>query len=102
MHNKIPAMSFENLTSLVELHAYPQIVKYVEDNWGTVRLKNYFEELMQDTRGGTRKGFPAQVSAAILSLSLANLFVLECEGITFDDPDDTGFANTKWELPKNF
>jgi argonaute-like protein implicated in RNA metabolism and viral defense len=102
MRNINLAMSFENLTSMVELDDFPKIQQYVDENWGTVRLKNYLEGLMYDTRGGQRKGFPENVSSAILSLSLANLFVLECEGLTFEEPDDTGFSNTKWKLPKNF
>jgi hypothetical protein len=85
-----------------KLSAYPHILKYIQDNWCTVRLKEYLEDLLTDTRDDSRAGFPTEVSSALLSISLSNIFCLENKGLTFDAPDENGFGDTKWDLPKNF
>jgi hypothetical protein len=86
-----------------KLQAYPHILKYAQDNWCTMRLKTYLDELLTDTRDGARAGFPAEVSAALLALSMANFTCLdESFGIDFGNPADNGFGDTKWNLPKNF
>jgi hypothetical protein len=91
-----------NAVDIIEhLRPYPHIFKFVEENWGTVRLKDYLDNLLMDNRDGNRKGFPTIVSDAILSLSLSNLFYLEKSGLEFED-ESNGFAVTSWKLPKNF
>jgi hypothetical protein len=84
------------------LTLYPHIEKFVRFNWHTVRLKEYFDRLMGDTRGETRSGFPADVANEIFKLSLENQAYLESIGISFDEDPATEFTVTGWELPRNF
>lgn len=95
-------MNFEYETELEVIKIHPHIYNFIVEHWGTVVLKEYFENMLQDTRNGSRRGFTLAVSSAILSLSLANINVLEKNGITFDTTQDEGFSNTKWDLPPNF
>lgn len=48
---------------------YARILNKVIELWGTPQLDAYFTELMIDTRGGTRQGFPMEVAAEIYRLS---------------------------------
>ncbi len=81
---------------------YPHIRDFIVLEWGTMRLKNYFDSLLNDTRDGARKGFPKEVSQLLITLSLKNIAHLESCGIIFNDFADTEFGVSKWELPKNF
>jgi hypothetical protein len=88
------------------LKDYPKIQNYITENWGTLRLRDYFDFLLTDTEtvNGPRAGFSLEVADAILSLSLAHLFILEQNGLVKEDnwPSPKEFAITKWDLPKNF
>lgn len=84
------------------LKDYPKIQNHISENWGTLRLKVYLENLLTDTRGGTRQGFSPEAYGAIVSLSLANAFELEKGGLTLEEPPEKDFALSKWDLPKNF
>lgn len=87
------------------LKDYPKIQNFITENWGTLKLRDYFDFLLTDTvtRDGPRAGFSLEVADAILSLSLAHLFILEQNGIVKDDwPSPKEFTVTKWDLPKNF
>jgi hypothetical protein len=72
------------------LSAFPHITKVIFEKWGTVYLDKYLNNLLTDTRGGTRKGFPFEASNAIFSLITANKLFLSRLGIdpskATDDP----------------
>lgn len=52
------------------LHArFPKIALGVEIRWGTRDLQPYIHELLQDTRGHTRMGFPVEVATSLTNLS---------------------------------
>lgn len=87
---------------LVKLDKFPKIQQYVDMSWGTVRLKQYIEHLLSDTRDGTRQGFPHDVSATLITLALENQAYLESKGLSFEENHVTNFAVTGWQLPKNF
>jgi hypothetical protein len=87
---------------LVKLDKYPKIQQFVDMSWGTVRLKEYLEHLMGDTRDGTRQGFPFDVSMAIINLALENQAYLESKGLCFEEDPATQFTVTGWQLPRNF
>ncbi len=90
-------------TALIEkLVEYPKVRQFVDYFWGTVTLKEYLDKLMGDTRGGTRNGFPYDVSMALINISLENQAYLESLGISFEEDPVTQFTLTGWELPKNF
>ena len=97
--------SFTKMMTKPEIQAlqrFPHIAKFVEHRWHTVELKDYFDRLMGDTRGETRKGFPADVSDEIFKLALENQAYLESIGISFEEDPATEFTVTGWALPKNF
>jgi len=87
---------------LDKLEMFPKIKQNVELYWGTLHLKQYLDGLLNDTREGTRRGFPAEVSTALLYLSLDNTALLEERGMSFDMEPVSRFAPPPWELPKNF
>lgn len=51
---------------------YPFILKKIVDLWSSETIDEYFSELILDTRGDQRKGFPPAVAEEILRLSVIN------------------------------
>jgi uncharacterized protein len=51
---------------------FPRILEKIMEMWGAPELDQYFNELMMDTRGGTRQGFPPDVASEIFSLSMVH------------------------------
>lgn len=51
---------------------YPQILNKIVDLWSSDNIDSYFSELILDTRGDQRQGFPADVAEEILRLSVIN------------------------------
>lgn len=47
---------------------YPHIRRKVESSWGSAEMRKFVIELLSDSRGGTRVGFPPADAARILSL----------------------------------
>lgn len=84
------------------LSMYPKLQQRVQLDWGTVSLKNFLEEILSDTRGNTRQGFPAKIAETLLKLSIINTELLEEQGLEFPDFEASQFANTGWHIPKNF
>ena len=88
--------------ALEDLAEFPKIQAMVDTEWGTVRLKEYLEKLMADTRNNSRAGFPREFGDALIRLVMANDRALEKKGISTADDYVSQFAVTGWELPKNF
>ena len=74
MENKIQALF--NINSVHYPHElarqYPQILNKIVDLWNEETIDAYFSELILDTRGDQRQGFPADVAEEILRLSVIN------------------------------
>lgn len=51
---------------------FPKIALGVELRWASRDLQPYIHELLKDTRGHTRLGFPKEVAAALTNLSLTH------------------------------
>ena len=51
---------------------YPLIIKKIVDMWLSDDIDSYFSQLMMDTRGDQRQGFPPKVAEEILRLSSIN------------------------------
>ena len=51
---------------------YPGILDKIVDLWNSAEIDAYFSELMLDTRGDQRQGFPPDVAEEILRLSVVN------------------------------
>lgn len=51
---------------------YARVMNRIVELWDTKEIDDYFSELMIDTRGGTRQGFPKEVASEIFALSLAH------------------------------
>jgi len=49
--------------------AFPHIGKRLKLYWGRQEFFSYMHNLLNDTRGGTRKGFSAELLVALQSLS---------------------------------
>jgi hypothetical protein len=47
---------------------FPHVGKKVEESWGTQALRTYIWDLFQDSRGGTRQGFPPEYASALFRL----------------------------------
>ena len=48
---------------------YPHIGAKIAALWGRPELNAYLDELLHDTRDGSRAGFPFEVTGAILDIS---------------------------------
>ncbi len=48
---------------------FARILNKIIELWNTPQIESYFHDLMMDTRGGTRQGFPPQVASDIFNLS---------------------------------
>src|SRR5487761_2687427 len=44
---------------------FPRVLKKIVEWWDTPDVANYLYELMVDSRGGTRQGFPSEVASDI-------------------------------------
>lgn len=51
---------------------FPKIALGIEIRWATRDLQPYIHDLLQDTRGHTRLGFPKEVATSLTSLSLTH------------------------------
>src|ERR1022692_250669 len=56
---------------------FERIVNRIVDLWDTPEIDDYFTDLMVDNRGGTRQGFPQNVAAEIVKLSMAHARIRE-------------------------
>ena len=102
--NTVPAAliaEIEEAADLGQLDAFPKIQEYIFLTWGTVRLKQYLEQLLGDTRDNTRKGFPQKAVMALLALHMENTKHLEKMGITDEDPISM-FTPPQWDIPSKF
>lgn len=48
---------------------YPRVLEKIHQLWGTPELDPYLNDLIMDSRGGQRQGFPPEVASEILRLS---------------------------------
>ena len=87
-----------------ELTDYPRIKKVVELEWATLRLMEYLNLLLADTRDHKRAGFPPNVSEALILLANKNQEALVKQGWTEPEADEfvSQFVPPKWKIPKNF
>lgn len=53
--------------------SYPHIGKVLSEKWETKDIVPYIEQLLQDTRDGSRRGFPFQVMAALVNIQSQHL-----------------------------
>lgn len=51
---------------------YLRILNRIVELWETPEMDAYFNDLMIDTRGGVRQGFPSEVASEIFALSMAH------------------------------
>ena len=62
-------MSTENANFTIVHNAFPRIGDKLQLLWGQPEFSAYMTGLLQDTRDGTRKGFPADVFFALDALA---------------------------------
>lgn len=53
--------------------SYPHIGKMLSEKWGSKDIVSYIEQLLQDTRDGSRRGFPFQVMTALVNIQSQHL-----------------------------
>lgn len=51
---------------------FSRVLNRIVELWDTKEIDAYFADLMIDTRGGTRQGFPPEVASEIFALSMAH------------------------------
>jgi uncharacterized protein len=56
---------------------YARVMNRIVDLWDTKEIDDYFNDLMIDTRGGARQGFPKEVASEIFALNLAHARIRE-------------------------
>jgi hypothetical protein len=61
-----PPLNFDAYENLFD--KYPHIRRKVDSSWGSAEMRKFIIELLSDSRGGTRVGFPPADAAQILSL----------------------------------
>lgn len=87
---------------LEKIEKFPHISRIIESDWGSLRLKDYLDSLINDTSREGRHGFPPLVLSTLLDLSFANDEVLLSRGLELNEDPVTDFAIVKWKMPKNF
>ncbi|THF63483.1 hypothetical protein [Pseudothauera rhizosphaerae] len=55
-------------TDTMSLYARFPHLRKIDHIWGSRECRNYILQLMTDTRGGTRQGFPREHALTIMSL----------------------------------
>lgn len=55
---------------------FPRIVNKIVILWGEPELEMYFNELLMDSRGGTRQGFPPEIASEIFNLNMYHASIL--------------------------
>lgn len=78
---------------------YPAIQTIIDNDWGTVRLKEFLEDLLLSDQ--QQQQFPAEFSASLLRLAIANDRAIEKRGVDLEEYSSQ-FMSTGWKLPKNF
>jgi ankyrin repeat protein len=51
---------------------FSRVLNRIVDLWDTQEIDDYFNDLMIDTRGGTRQGFPPEVASEIFALNMVH------------------------------
>ncbi len=51
---------------------FPRVFNRIVELWDTKGIDDYFNDLLMDTRGGTRQGFPPEIASEIFALSIAH------------------------------
>lgn len=72
---------------------FPKLAMGVEIRWGTVDLEPYIMDLLNDTRGHTRKGFPTMIAEALNSLLLVHGQLYPEKSTQCSDPWNTTFGD---------
>lgn len=65
---------------------FQRILNRIVELWETPHIESYFTELMIDTRGGTRQGFPKQVVTELYRLSRIHESSLQRSQASHNDP----------------
>jgi hypothetical protein len=64
-----PAFDLQDSAYFIKIvQRFPHVGKKVEESWGTQALRTYIWDLFQDSRGGTRQGFPPEYASALFRL----------------------------------
>ncbi len=100
---KTPVIYYSVPAELIsKIEQFPRIQNIIAIDWGSLRLKKFLWELINDTRNEPREGFPIEVLSALVALSIANDDFLENFGLAIDESPISEFALINWEIPKNF
>jgi ankyrin repeat protein len=65
---------------------FPRILNKMVELWGTPQMEPYLTDLMIDSRGGTRQGFPMEIANEIYRLSMTYERLLNQSNKQTDDP----------------
>ncbi len=74
---------------------FPRILNRIVDLWDSREIEDYFNDLLMDTRGGTRQGFPPDVASEIFALSIAHENIRKQRRKTPDNPWDEASLATR-------
>ncbi|MDD5329164.1 MAG: ankyrin repeat domain-containing protein [Sulfuricella sp.] len=65
---------------------FARIVSRIAELWDTPEIDDYFSELMVDSRGGQRQGFPPEIAQEIMALCMAHGELKQAAEACGEDP----------------
>lgn len=65
---------------------FQRVFSRIVELWDTKEIDDYFNDLLMDTRGGTRQGFPPEVASEIFALSVAHEKICEQNLLALGNP----------------
>ena len=74
---------------------FPHVLNRIVELWNKKEIDDYFNDLLMDTRGGTRQGFPPEVASEIFALSIAHAKIREQKLLAADNPWDDADLSTR-------
>ena len=82
-------------------NGFDRIVSIIDDQWGTIELQQYLQDLLYDTRDGERNGFPQHVAEDIIQIILMNDKVLSQKEAAIERPPEKHIVKNGWKIPKS-
>ncbi len=74
---------------------FPRVLNRIVELWDKKEIDDYFNDLLMDTRGGTRQGFPPEVASEIFALSIAHAKIREQKLLAAGNPWDDADLSTR-------
>ena len=74
---------------------FPRVLNRIVELWDKKEIDDYFNDLLMDSRGGTRQGFPHEVASEIFALSIAHAKIREQKLLATGNPWENADLSTR-------